>query len=79
MGWGDIQSDWDGHKRRVRERWSRLAEHELDEMGGRRDRLVAKIKDVYGIDEGEAEGQVREFEARSSPDDRAGRGAPGRE
>jgi uncharacterized protein YjbJ (UPF0337 family) len=73
MGWEQIQSDWDGQKRRVRERWSRLAEHELDEMGGQRDRLVSKIQDVYGVDRGEADSQVREFEGESSPGGRAGR------
>jgi hypothetical protein len=72
MGWDVIQKDWDGQKRRVRERWSRLAEHELDEMGGRRDRLVRKIEDVYGIDHGEAESQVHEFES-GTPGNRAGR------
>ena len=73
MGWEQIQSDWDGHKRRVRERWSRLAEHELEEMSGQRDRLVSKIQDVYGVDRGEADSQVREFETESSPGGRAGR------
>jgi len=73
MGWDHIQSDWDGQKRRVRERWSRLAEHELDEMSGRRDRLVAKIQDVYGLERGEAESQVREFESGSSGGPGAGR------
>jgi uncharacterized protein YjbJ (UPF0337 family) len=75
MGWDTIQSDWEGQKRRVRERWSRLAEHELDEMDGQRERLVSKIQDVYGIGRGEAESQVREFETGSSPGDRAGRRA----
>jgi uncharacterized protein YjbJ (UPF0337 family) len=76
MGWESIQGDWEGHKRRVRERWSRFAEHELDEMNGQRDRLVSKIQDVYGIGRGEAESQVREFETQASPADRRGRGAP---
>ena len=76
MGWGDIQGDWDGQKRRVRERWSRLAEHEIEEIGGERDRLLGRIQDVYGVEREEAEVQVREFEAQASPG-RHGSAGPG--
>jgi len=65
MGWDHIQNDWDEQKRSVRERWSRLAEHEVEEMDGQRDRLIAKVQDVYGVERGEAESQVREFESGS--------------
>ncbi|MEX2219133.1 MAG: hypothetical protein WD749_10285 [Phycisphaerales bacterium] len=72
MAWDQIQQRWDEYKRRVRERWGRLAEHEVDEFDGERDRLVGKVAEVYGIERSEAEGQVREFEESVRP----GRDAP---
>jgi uncharacterized protein YjbJ (UPF0337 family) len=67
MGWDHIQQRWGEYKRHVRERWGRLAEHEVEEMAGRRDQLLGKLKDVYGLDHAEAESQVREFESGAGP------------
>jgi uncharacterized protein YjbJ (UPF0337 family) len=75
MPWDEIRGDWEGLKERLRGTWGRLAEFELDEVDGDRDRLIDKIAEAYGIGREEADEQVREFEAhqrRRRPPRRAG-------
>ena len=60
-------------KGRVRERWGKLTDDQLDVVGGRRDQLSGRIQEAYGLDKDEAERQLRQakelirraFKARS--------------
>jgi uncharacterized protein YjbJ (UPF0337 family) len=67
MTWDQIQQNWEQFKPRVRERWARLAPMEIDEIQGRRDHLIGRIQNAYGIDNVQAEEQVRDFEDHADP------------
>jgi uncharacterized protein YjbJ (UPF0337 family) len=52
-----------GHWRgRIRERWGRLTNDELDRVAGRREQLVGRIQSAYGISQEEADRQLRNWE-----------------
>ncbi len=51
-------------KGRIKQRWRRLSDEEIDELEGRAEILAAKLQECYGWDREEAERQVREFKSR---------------
>ncbi len=59
-----LRGRWKQIRGRVRERWGRLTHDDLDVIAGRRDQLVGKIQERYGVAREEAERQVEEFLAR---------------
>ena len=61
MNWDQIEGNWKQVKGKVKEKWGKLTDDELDVLAGKRDQLVGKIQERYGIAKTEAEGQVEEF------------------
>jgi uncharacterized protein YjbJ (UPF0337 family) len=47
----------------VKEKWGQLSDDELAAINGKRDQLVGKIQESYGVTKDEAEKQVKEWEA----------------
>jgi uncharacterized protein YjbJ (UPF0337 family) len=48
----------------MKEQWGKLTDDDLDNIAGKRDQLVGKIQNAYGIGKDEAEKQINEWEAR---------------
>lgn len=61
--WERIEGDWREFRRHVRHEWARLTDEHLDEIDGRRDRLAQRVRDVYGVNDEEADKQVDSWEA----------------
>jgi uncharacterized protein YjbJ (UPF0337 family) len=64
MDWDRISGNWAHWRDRVRERWGRLTNDELDVIAGRREQLVGRIQKAYGIAQDEAERQLRNWERK---------------
>jgi len=64
MTWDRIAENWKQAKGRVEERWGKLTVEDLDGIAGRRDQLLGRIQDSYGISRDEAEKQLAAWEAR---------------
>lgn len=62
MNWDQIEGKWTQAKGQVKEHWGKLTDDELDVIAGKRDQLVGKVQEKYGIAKEEAEKQVSEFE-----------------
>jgi uncharacterized protein YjbJ (UPF0337 family) len=62
MDWERISGDWAQWKPRVQERWSRLTDDHLDVIAGRRDHLLRRIEEIYGLSREETERQLRNWE-----------------
>jgi uncharacterized protein YjbJ (UPF0337 family) len=58
MDWNDVSVDWTHFRTRVREQWSKLTDVHLDFVAGNRERLVGRIRQVYGISQEQTEKQV---------------------
>jgi uncharacterized protein YjbJ (UPF0337 family) len=50
-----LEGNWKQFKGRVRERWGRLTDDDLDVIAGRRDQLVGRIQELYGTSKNEFE------------------------
>ena len=62
MDWDRISGNWAHWRDRIRERWGRLTNDELDGIAGRREQLVGRIQSAYGIEKMEAERQLRNWQ-----------------
>lgn len=65
MNWDQIKGNWNQFKGKAKQQWGDLTDDELDKAEGRRDVLVGKIQEKYGITKQEAERQVDDW-ARST-------------
>ncbi len=61
MNWTQIEGNWNQFKGRVRENWGKLTDDEVEEIAGKRDHLIGKLQERYGIVKEEAERQVDEW------------------
>jgi len=57
-----LEGNWKQLKGKVKERWGKLTDDQLDVIEGKRDQLLGRIQESYGISKEEAERQVNEFE-----------------
>ncbi|WP_020565512.1 CsbD family protein [Methylosarcina fibrata] len=64
MAWDRIEGNWKQFKGKVKETWGELTDDELDQIAGKRDVLLGKIQERYGIQRDEAERRIRDFEDR---------------
>ncbi|KAA0143060.1 CsbD family protein [Gimesia chilikensis] len=58
-----FQGKWKQIKGQAKQKWGELTDDELDQIDGKRDELVGKIQEHYGIAKDEAEEQVNQFES----------------
>jgi uncharacterized protein YjbJ (UPF0337 family) len=64
MNWDQVEGKWKQYSGKAKEKWGKLTDDDLEVVRGRRDQLIGKIQERYGIVKQEAEKQVDEF-ARS--------------
>lgn len=64
MNWDRVEGNWKQFKGNVVEQWGKLTDDDVDVIEGRREQLVGKIQEKYGIAREEAERQVAAFLVR---------------
>ena len=57
-----IQGQWTQVKGKVKQQWAKLTDDDVGRIEGKRDVLIGKIQERYGIAQDEAERQVKQFE-----------------
>ena len=60
--WEKIKGSWNQTKGAVKEQWGKLTDDTLTQINGKRDQLVGKIQEAYGISRDEADRQVKDWE-----------------
>jgi len=63
MNWDQVQGKWKQFKGQAQQKWGNLTSDDLDIVDGKREELVGKLQERYGIVKEDAEKQVKEFEA----------------
>ena len=64
MNWDQVEGHWKQLKGRVKQKWGKLTDDDVDVIAGRRDELLGKIQERYGIAREQAERQLDEFTAQ---------------
>ena len=58
MNWDQAEGKWKQVKGAVKQKWGRLTDDDLDFIAGKRDQLIGRIQERYGINKEEAQKQV---------------------
>jgi uncharacterized protein YjbJ (UPF0337 family) len=62
MNWDRIKGNWTQFTGKAKEKWGKLTDDDWTVIAGKRDQLVGRLQERYGIAREEAERQVAEFE-----------------
>jgi len=62
MNWDVIEGNWKQFKGHVKEQWGKLTDDHIDAIAGKRDQLVGKVQETYGVTKDQAELQIKAFE-----------------
>ena len=66
MDWNRVEGNWKQLKGKVKEQWGKLTDDDLDVIAGKRDQMVGRMQERYGIAKDEAEKQLSDWETRSN-------------
>ena len=62
MNQDTIAGNWKQFKGKVKEQWGKLTDDDLDVIDGKRDQMVGRVQERYGIAKDVAEKQVKDWE-----------------
>jgi uncharacterized protein YjbJ (UPF0337 family) len=69
MNWDQMEGKWKQATGKVKEKWGRLTDDDLQMIRGKRDQLIGKVQERYGIAREDAERQVDEFARSYQPEE----------
>ena len=61
MNWDQIEGNWKILKGKAKQQWGRLADDELDVIAGKKDVLIGKLQERYGLARQEAEREANQW------------------
>ena len=64
MNWDRIEGNWKQFKGNALQQWGKLTGDQLDVIAGKRDLLLGRIQELYGISRDEGEKQLADWEKR---------------
>lgn len=62
MNWDTVEGNWKQFKGKVKQQWGDLTDDDLTKIEGKRDQLVGRVQERYGVAKDEAERQVKDWE-----------------
>lgn len=71
MKWERIEAEWKKVKVTAKSRWDRLTDEQLETIGGRREQLIATIREAYGVTRETTERQIAQWQADQREDPQA--------
>jgi uncharacterized protein YjbJ (UPF0337 family) len=57
-----ISGNWKQFKGKVKEKWGKLTDDDMDVAEGKRDQLVGRIQERYGYEKDQAEKELKDWE-----------------
>lgn len=61
MNWDQVGGLWKQTQGKFREKWGKLTDDDLEVIAGKRDQLIGRLQERYGIAKQEAERQADAF------------------
>jgi len=63
MNWDQVAGSWKQTKGKIREKWGKLTDDDLDVIAGKRDQLVGRLQERYGMARDEAQREADSYVA----------------
>jgi uncharacterized protein YjbJ (UPF0337 family) len=73
MNWTQVEGKWGQLKGQVRSKWAKLSDDDIGVLDGKRETLVGKLQERYGILKEEADRQIDGWLGSLDSDQPAGR------
>jgi len=61
MNWDEITGNWKQFSGKVKEKWGKLTDDDLQVIAGKRDQLAGMLQQRYGYEKAQAEKELEEF------------------
>jgi uncharacterized protein YjbJ (UPF0337 family) len=61
MNWDQVEGKWKEYSGKIKEKWGKLTDDDLTVISGKKEQLVGKLQQRYGMAKDQAEQQVDEF------------------
>ena len=61
MNWDRVEGNWKQFTGKAREKWGKLTDNDFQQIAGKRDQLIGRIQERYGITKDEAQKQTDEW------------------
>ncbi|HET7101722.1 MAG TPA: CsbD family protein [Terriglobia bacterium] len=58
MNWDQIEGKWGRYKGLARQRWGKLTDNDLQVIAGKKDMLLGKLQELYGVAKEKAQRQI---------------------
>jgi uncharacterized protein YjbJ (UPF0337 family) len=72
MNWDTLKGEWNEAKAHIKAKWAKLTDDDLANLEAKKDALVGKVQQRYGIMKDDAERQVdawiEKFDPKRKPD-----------
>jgi len=62
MNWDTVKGNWNQARGKIKEQWGKLTDDDLTVIEGKRDQLVGRLQQRYGLAREAAEKQVADWE-----------------
>lgn len=69
MDWNRIERNWKQMRGKIKERWDKLTDDDLDSIAGNRDQLEGRIQERYGIERDRVRNDVDDWYVRQTWND----------
>lgn len=66
MNWERVEGQWQQLRGELKTKWAKLTDDDLKTVGGKKDQLIGKLQERYGVLKDEAERQVDEWISKLS-------------
>ena len=66
MNWDRIEGSWKTVLGQARSQWGKLTDDDLAIVAGRREQLIGKLQERYGVAKDEAEKQIAEWQRKAT-------------
>jgi uncharacterized protein YjbJ (UPF0337 family) len=76
MNWNQIEGRWDQFAGQVKSQWGKLTDDDLKNIAGKRQQLIGKLQERYGVLKEDLENQVNHWLATVKPGQTASSDAP---
>ncbi len=70
MNWEQVEGQWKQLKGTVKSKWAKLTDDDVSLLDGKKDSLLGRIQERYGVAKDEAERQIDEWTSKieTNPD-----------
>lgn len=66
MNWDQVEGQWKQAKGAVKQKWGKLTDSDLDFISGKKDELVGRVQERYGMSKEEAMKEVEDWKYPSA-------------